>query len=74
MKILGISLFMFILLAGISLGFDLLQGFNLSTILKTFNPLYVMELPELTVLCLLILILILRPVFSFLQKRQEKKR
>ncbi|GAB2574184.1 hypothetical protein JOD18_000165 [Gracilibacillus alcaliphilus] len=66
MKILGITLLMFILLASVSLGIDLSQDFEVHVSIKrAFNPLYVMELPELVILFLLILILFSSPVFTF---------
>lgn len=72
MKVLGISLFMFILLAGISFGIDLLQGFGVSNSFRlAFNPLFVMESPELAILILLLLILFARAVLSLLQKKGE---
>ncbi|MDM8100219.1 MULTISPECIES: hypothetical protein [Oceanobacillus] len=72
MKILGISLFMFILLAGISLGIDFIKGYELPAI-RSLNPLYVMELPELAIMYLLLLFLFIDPVLSFLQKKRNRK-
>lgn len=73
MKILGISLFMFILLAGISTAIDLLKGFELP-IIRSLNPLYVMEIPELAIMYVLLLFLFADPVFSFIQKRRNRRR
>ena len=73
MKILGISLFMFILLAGISMGIDFLKGDEIPAI-KTLNPIYVMELPELAVMYLLLIFLFVDPLSSLLQKRRNRKK
>ncbi len=73
MKILGISLLMFILLAGVSTGIDLLNGYEVPAI-RSLNPIYVMEIPELAIMYLLLLLLFVDPVSSFLQKRRNRKK
>ncbi|GAA0320814.1 hypothetical protein [Oceanobacillus sp. FSL W7-1293] len=73
MKIIGISLTMFILLAGGSLGIDLIKGYELPAI-RSLNPLYVMEIPELAIMYLLLLFLFVDPVLSFLQKKRNRKK
>lgn len=73
MKILGISLTMFVLLACISLGIDLIKGYEVPAI-RSLNPLYVMEIPELAIMYLLLLFLFVDPVLSFLQKKRNRKK
>ncbi|MCT1902753.1 hypothetical protein [Oceanobacillus sojae] len=72
MKIIGICLSMFIVLAGVSLGIDYLNKYELPTF-RSLNPLYVMEIPELAIMYLLLLFLFIDPLFSFLQKRRNRK-
>lgn len=73
MKILGICLSMFIILASVSLGIDFLNGYEVP-ILTSLNPFYVMEIPELAIMYLLLLFLFIDPLLSFLQKRRNRNK
>lgn len=73
MKIIGICLSMFIVLAGVSLGIDYLNRYELPTF-RSLNPLYVMEIPELAIMYLLLLFLFIDPLLSFLQKRRNRNK
>lgn len=73
MKIIGICLFMFIILTGVSLGIDYLNRYEMPTF-RSLNPLYVMEIPELAIMYMLLLFLFVDPLLSFLQKRRNRKK
>ncbi|WP_078394641.1 hypothetical protein [Shouchella patagoniensis] len=74
MKILGISMLMFILLVSISMGIDYLLGFRVSVNLVALNPFYVMETPEIVIFFLMIFFLVVRPLVSFSRKRNKRKK
>lgn len=70
MKIIGICLFMFIILTGVSLGIDYLNRYEMPTF-RSLNPLYVMEIPELAIMYMLLLFLFVDPLLSFFYKNGE---
>ncbi|MDE3837842.1 hypothetical protein C0966_00270 [Bacillus methanolicus] len=73
MKNIGIAILMMGLLMGLSLGIDILQGFDISTALRNaFNPFLLMEVIELFILFLFIFTLLIKPVLFFFQKRKEQ--
>jgi branched-subunit amino acid ABC-type transport system permease component len=73
MKILGISILLLGLLAGFSLGIDILLGSDLKTSLKNaLNPFRVMDPAELVIFILLLLFLVADPVRSFFRKKKQE--
>ena len=71
MKILGIFILVLGLLVVISLGMDILLGFDLNTSLKNaFNPFLVMEVPEFIILLFFLYFLVAPPVRSFFRKKK----
>ncbi|AMO85399.1 hypothetical protein B857_02674 [Solibacillus isronensis B3W22] len=74
MKILGISILMFLLLSGISIGMDSLLGFDLKTSFKNaVNPFLVMEVTEIIIFYFLIIIWVYCSIRLFLIKRSKKR-
>jgi hypothetical protein len=73
LKILGISILLLGLLAGFSLGIDILLGSDLNTSLKNaLNPFLVMAPAELVIFILLLLFLVAGPVRSFFRKKKQE--
>ncbi|MGG1576264.1 hypothetical protein [Fictibacillus sp. NRS-1165] len=75
MKIICITVLIFVVLLGFSLGLDILAGFEIHTAIKNaLSPFRVMEAPEFFVFFLLIFFLGLNLVLSpLLQKWKQKK-
>ncbi len=70
MKILGIFILVLGLLVGITLGMDILLGYDLNTSLKhAFNPFLVMEVPEFIIFLFFLYFLVSPPVRSFFRKK-----
>ncbi|EIJ82178.1 hypothetical protein PB1_04560 [Bacillus methanolicus PB1] len=73
MKNIGIAILMMGLLMGLSLGIDILLGFDITTALrKVFNPFLLMEVIELFIVVLFIFLLVIGSLLSFFQKRREQ--
>lgn len=73
MKVIGISILMMVLLAGISLSMDILLGFDVNTSVKNaLNPFFVMETAELSIFVLYLFFVTLGPILSFYRKRKEE--
>lgn len=74
MKIIGISIVMFIFLTVFSLGMDILLGFDLNTsINNVIRPFLVMDVTEKVVFFLLIVLMAVDPVRTFYNKRKKKQ-
>ncbi|MDI7740587.1 hypothetical protein QMK38_01115 [Lysinibacillus fusiformis] len=74
MKIIGISILMFGLLSGFSIGMDTLLGFDLITSFRNaVNPFLVMKKAEIIIFYLLIIIWAFYSTRLFLIKRREKQ-
>lgn len=75
MKIIGITILMFIFLTVFSLSMDILLGFDLNTsINNAIRPFLVMEVTEKVVFFLLIVLMAVDPVRTFYNKRKKKQR
>lgn len=71
MDVFGISVLIFLLLIGLSLSLDFLVGLNLKTsVINTFNPFFVMEVPEL----MIFFFLMIAPVVYFFVKKIRKRK
>lgn len=74
MKIIGISLSMMGCLMGFSLGFDILQGFDVSqTLYNAVSPFRVMEVAELFVLFFLLFLFFAESAYFFIKKKNQNK-
>ncbi|MEK3800591.1 hypothetical protein MHI18_20540 [Peribacillus sp. FSL H8-0477] len=74
MKIIGITILMFVFLTVFSLCMDILLGFSLNTsINKSIRPFLVMEVTEKVILILLIFLMIVGPVFTFYKNSKKKQ-
>lgn len=72
MKIWGITLLILVFLIGLSLGIDLLMGFELRTSLKNaVSPLTVMEPVEYAIFLSLIFIYIGKSMFEYFQTKKQ---
>lgn len=70
MKILGITILIFVLLTSFSVGMDVLLGFDLKTSIKNaVNPFLVMEVAEIAIFCFLLMIWAFRLTRSFYKKK-----
>ncbi len=75
MKIIGITILMFIFLTVFSLSMDILLGFDLNTsINNAIRPFLVMEVTEKVVFFLLIVLMAVNPVRTIYNKRKKKQR
>ncbi|SFE88300.1 hypothetical protein SAMN05428981_109181 [Bacillus sp. OV194] len=75
MKILGITLSMFILLTCFSLTLDIYEGFDMKTaILNALSPFKVIELIEICVVILLIALFFAQSVFQLFTKFKSQRR
>ncbi|MET3698461.1 hypothetical protein SAMN05877753_109101 [Bacillus oleivorans] len=75
MKIFGISLLMMLLLMTLSLGFDLLQGFDtMTSIHNNLSPFQVMETPEMFIFVFFILVFAIESFLYFYRNRKKLKR
>ena len=75
MKIIGITILMFIFLTVFSLSMDILLGFDLNTsINNAIRPFLVMEVTEKVVFFLLIVLMAVDPVRTIYNKRKKKQR
>ncbi|MEK4523465.1 hypothetical protein MKX96_17775 [Psychrobacillus sp. FSL W7-1493] len=73
MKIIGISILMFIFLTIFSLSMDILLGFDLNTsINNAIRPFLVMEVAEQVIFFLLIVLIAGGQVRAFYNKRKQK--
>lgn len=74
MKIIGISILMFVFLTVFSLCMDILLGFDLNTsINNAIRPFLVMEVTEIVIFFLLIVLMVVGPVRTFYIKRKKKQ-
>lgn len=74
MKIIGISILMFVILTVFSLCMDILLGFDLNTsINNAIRPFLVMEVTEKVIFFLLIVLMIVGPVVIFYNRRKKKQ-
>ncbi|MFF2752773.1 hypothetical protein ACFVR1_03310 [Psychrobacillus sp. NPDC058041] len=74
MKIIGISILMFVFLTVFSLCMDILLGFDLNTsINNAIRPFLVMEVTEIVIFFLLIVLMVVGPVRTFYKKRKKKQ-
>ena len=72
MKILGISILIFVCLILFSLGIDMLTGFDVPTSIKdTFNPFLVVEIKEVVLFFLFIIYMIC--IFALAIYRKKKQ-
>ncbi|MFB5089441.1 hypothetical protein PGC35_20010 [Psychrobacillus sp. PGGUH221] len=75
MKIIGISILMFIFLTVFSLCMDILLGFDLNTsINNAIRPFLVMEVTEIVIFFLLIVLMVVGPVRTSYNKRKKKQK
>lgn len=75
MKIIGISILMFVFLTVFSLCMDILLGFDLNTsINNAIRPFLVMEVTEIVIFFLLIVLMVVGPVRTFYNKRKKKQK
>ncbi|MET1031029.1 hypothetical protein [Domibacillus tundrae] len=73
MKVIGISILMIVLLAGVSLSIDILLGFDVNTSVKNaLNPFLVMKKAEVSIFLLFLLFLVVGSIRSFFRKRKEE--
>jgi uncharacterized membrane protein len=71
MKILGISILILVFLAGLSLGIDILSGFDLNTSLKNaVMPFLIMEVAEIVIFFLLLIYMGAGPLRSYFRKKK----
>ncbi|KQL33664.1 hypothetical protein [Psychrobacillus sp. FJAT-21963] len=74
MKIIGISILMFVFLTVFSLCMDILLGFDLNTsINNAIRPFLVMEVTEIVIFFLLIVLMVVGPVRTSYNKRKKKQ-
>ncbi|MDF2066670.1 hypothetical protein [Bacillus sp. Cr_A10] len=74
MKIIGISILMFVFLTAFSLCIDILLGFDLNTsINNAIRPFLVMEVTEIVIFFLLIVLMIVGPFRTIYNKRKKKQ-
>lgn len=74
MKIIGISILMFVFLTVFSLCIDILLGFDLNTsINNAIRPFLVMEVTEIVIFFLLIVLMVVGPVRTSYNKRKKKQ-
>lgn len=74
MKIIGISILMFVILTVFSLCVDILLGFDLNTsINNAIRPFLVMEVTEIVIFSLLIVLIVVGTVRTFYKKRKKKQ-
>lgn len=74
MKIIGISILIFVFLTVFSLCMDILLGFDLKTsINNAIRPFLVMEVTEIVIFFLLIVFMVVGPVRTFYNKRKKKQ-
>lgn len=75
MKIIGISILMFVFLTVFSLCMDILLGFDLNTsINNAIRPFLVMEVSEIVIFFLLIVLMVVGPVRTSYNKRKKKQK
>ncbi|MDI2588561.1 hypothetical protein OR571_15930 [Psychrobacillus sp. NEAU-3TGS] len=74
MKIIGISILMFVFLTVFSLCMDILLGFDLNTsVNNAIRPFLVMEVSEIVIFFLLIVLMVVGPVRTLYNKRKKKQ-
>lgn len=74
MKVLGISILIFVCLILFSLGIDMLIGFDVPTsIIDTFNPFLVMEVEEVVLFFLFIIYIVSISTLAIYRNRKKKK-
>ena len=74
MKIIGISILMFVILTVFSLCMDILLGFEINTsINNAIRPFLVMEVTEIVIFALLIVLTVVGIVRTFYKKRKKKQ-
>ncbi|OAH58619.1 hypothetical protein AWH48_16580 [Domibacillus aminovorans] len=72
MKNLTIAMFILICLISFMLGIDKMMGLSMrDAIRNATNPFYVMHVAEMMVFCMLIAILLVRPIVGFYHKKRK---
>jgi hypothetical protein len=73
MKVLGISLFISIILIGVTIEMDMLMGFTFRQSMRNvLNPFSVMEVPETFILFLFLLLWVLDVLAALFLQKQKK--
>ncbi|MGG3452148.1 hypothetical protein ABER98_20280 [Domibacillus aminovorans] len=74
MKNLAITMFILICLISFMFGIDKMMGLNMSDAIRNeTNPFYVMHVAEMLVFCVLIAMLLVRPILDFYNKKSGRK-